>query len=107
MSKSGSLRVKNLFKVKSTDKENKELRRDGAAVTSPTELPGMFPNIPAPLSPGDGGTLPAEELLVSPKEKKGRRLLSSLKLKRKKSKRKEEEVFFPESDVMTSFNRHM
>ncbi|XP_060938951.1 titin homolog [Limanda limanda] len=128
MSKSGSLRVKSLFKLKSPEKENKELQRaatlrDGAAAghrdmsggtvptspgpTSPGPLsPG--PTSPGPLSPGDGVTPAGEESLVSPKEKKKRRLLS-FRLKRKKSKRKTEEgdVFFPETDELDSFSRPM
>nr|XP_043902955.1 mucin-17 isoform X1 [Solea senegalensis] len=105
MSKSSSLKVKSLFKFKSPDKENKGVKRaaslgDGAATHSPPggEMPGTLPTSPDPLSPGDSDTLSP----VSPKEKKPRRLLS-LKLKRKKSKRKNEDVFFPETDELDSF----
>ncbi|XP_076026686.1 uncharacterized protein crybg1a isoform X2 [Genypterus blacodes] len=134
MSKSGTLRVKNLFKSKSLDKEHKEHKehkaKDGAP-SSPADLwvtypgnPGDLwatspgspggdlwatsPGSPGPLSPGDSAALPADALPVSPKEKKSRRLLS-FRLKRKKSKRKDEgeEVFFPETFEQGRFNRQM
>ncbi|XP_029982487.1 microtubule-associated protein futsch isoform X2 [Sphaeramia orbicularis] len=121
MSKSSTLKVKNFFRLKSPDKENKELKRsaskDGSADTSFKEGSGTLPPTspgplsPGPLSPGDNATLPADASPVSPKEKKGRRLLP-FKLKRKKSKHKEEkggggEVFFPENEEHGNFNSHM
>ncbi|XP_062252713.1 uncharacterized protein crybg1a [Platichthys flesus] len=112
MSKSSSLKVKNLFKLKSPEKENKELKRsatlrDGAAAGH-KDMSGTVPTSPGPLSPGDGVTPPEEGSPVSPKEKKKRRLLS-FRLKRKKSKSKTEEgdVFFPETDELDSFRRPM
>ncbi|XP_065822190.1 microtubule-associated protein futsch [Labrus bergylta] len=110
MSKSSTLKVKNLFKTKE-NKESKELKRstslkkDGEA-TSDVRKSETSPASPVPLSPGDNFTLPGDVLPGSPKEKKRRRLLS-FKLKRKKSKRKEgggEEVFFPETDELDSFH---
>ncbi|XP_074548533.1 uncharacterized protein crybg1a [Halichoeres trimaculatus] len=111
MSKSGTLKVKNLFKIKSPDKESKELKRsnslknDGEA-TSPRRKSETLPASPAvsPLSPGDTVTLPGDISPLSPKEKKKKKLLS-FKLKRKKSKRKDGgEVFFPETDELDSFH---
>ncbi|XP_041668165.1 beta/gamma crystallin domain-containing protein 1 [Cheilinus undulatus] len=111
MSKSGSLKVKNLFKIKSPDKDSKEqkhsnsLKKDGDANSSRTKSETL-PASPDPLSPGETVTLPGDVLPVSPKEKKAKRLLS-FKLKRKKSKRKDGgggEVFFPETDELDSFH---
>ncbi|XP_070776778.1 microtubule-associated protein futsch [Enoplosus armatus] len=107
MSKSSTLKVKSLFKLKSPDKDSKELKRsasfkDGAA-TSPRDKSGTF-------STEDSVTLAGDVVPISPKEKKGRRLLP-FKLKRKKSKRKEGggggEVFFPDTDELDSFNSHL
>ncbi|GAA6230852.1 mucin-17 isoform X1 [Lates japonicus] len=111
MSKSGTLKVKNLFKLKSPDKENKERKQSGSlkdgAATSPRDNSGTLPASPGPFSPGDSATLPDDVLPISPKEKKGKRLLS-FRLKRKKSKRKAGgEVFFPETDELDSFNSHL
>ncbi|XP_054651377.1 mucin-17 isoform X2 [Dunckerocampus dactyliophorus] len=103
MSKSNTLKVKNLFKIKSPDKEAKGLKRadsvkDGAATvkTSPVG--------PGAVCPGDSAPLPGDGLLI-PKEKKGRRMLS-FKLKRKKSKQKEgrggDELFPDELDSFSS-----
>ncbi|CAJ1074134.1 titin [Xyrichtys novacula] len=108
MSKSGTLKVKNLFKIKSPDKESKEfkqsnsLKRDGEA-TSPRHKSETLPASPGPFSPGDTVTLPADVLPLSPKEKKVKKLLS-FKLKRKKSKRKDGGEFFPETDELDSFH---
>ncbi|XP_047197528.1 titin homolog [Hippoglossus stenolepis] len=112
MSKSSTLKVKSLFKLKSPEKESKELQRaatlrDGAAAGH-KDMSGTVPTSPGPLSPGDGVTPPEEASPVSPKDKKKRRLLS-FKLKRKKSKSKtvEGDVFFPETDELDSFSRPM
>uniref|UniRef100_UPI003AAB7EE3 uncharacterized protein n=1 Tax=Centroberyx gerrardi TaxID=166262 RepID=UPI003AAB7EE3 len=114
MSKSSTLKVKNLFKVKSPDKENKELKRshrDGAP-SSPTDKSATLPASPGALSPGafsppEHATLPGDVVPTSPKEKKAKRLLS-FKLKRKKSKRKDGgELDFHETDELGSFNSHM
>lgn len=113
MSKSGTLRVKNFFKQKSVDKENKEQKRSGSLGDAVPHIPSSatLPATSAPLSPGENVTLPDDVLPTSPKEKKKRRIFSSLRLKRKKSKRDKEaggeEVFFPDTDELDSFNSHM
>ncbi|XP_063764422.1 mucin-2-like [Eleginops maclovinus] len=111
MSKSSSLKVKNLFKIKSPDKESKERKRScslkDVTATSPRERSETLPANLGPSSPGDIVTLAGDVLPTSPKEKKSRRLLS-FKMKRKKSKHKEEaggEVFFP--DELDSFHSNM
>ncbi|XP_078132947.1 uncharacterized protein crybg1a isoform X1 [Sander vitreus] len=104
MSKSNSLRVKRFFKLKSPDKESKDLKRSDSLKDGVSTLPTS----PGPLSPGQNATLTADVVPISPKEKKGRRLLS-FKMRRKKSKRKEEdegeEVFF--TDELGSFNKQL
>lgn len=104
MSKSNSLKVKNLFKIKSTDKENKGLKSGGSFKDGVATLPANLGSF----NPGDNATLPGDVSAISPKEKKGRRLLP-FKLKRKKSKRKEEaegaEVFF--TDELDSFSSQL
>lgn len=103
MSKSKNL--KNLFKLKSHDKESKELKDEAA--TSPRDKSRTLPASSGPYSPGDSDTLAGDDLAISPKVKKAKRLLS-FKLKRKKSKSKEDaggEVFFPETDELDSFNK--
>lgn len=107
MSKSSTLKVKNLFKLKSHDKESKGSLKDGAATDS-KDKSRTLPTSPGPLSPGDNAPPAGDALPISPKVKKGKGLLS-LRLKRKKSKRKEEEpgdVFFPETDELDSFSSH-
>lgn len=109
MSKSSTLKVKNLFKIKSPDKETKEQKRQGSLKDGAATIP-TSPEVPRPFSPGDSATLPSDVNPISPKEKKGRRM-PSFRLKRKKSKRKEEEaggdVFFPGADELGGLNRHM
>lgn len=105
MSKSGTLKVKSLFKVKSPGKDSKESKssstlKDGAP-TVPVEISRSLPTSPGPLSPGDSVTLAGDTVPISPK-KKGLRL--SFKMKRK-NKRKESdggEVFFPDIDDVSS-----
>ncbi|XP_034419340.1 uncharacterized protein crybg1a [Cyclopterus lumpus] len=115
MSKSTTLKVKRLFKIKSPGKESKERKRSDScpdeAATSPRDRSGTLPASPGPLSPGHDATLDGDVLPAAPKEKKKRRLLS-FSLKRKKSKNKEGgggggggEVFFP--DELDSFNSHL
>ncbi|XP_035809986.2 microtubule-associated protein futsch isoform X2 [Amphiprion ocellaris] len=107
MSKSSTLKVKGLFKIKSLDKENKEQRQSGTLKdASSSRGAGSPPGSSMPLSPGDNAALPAELLPASPKEKKPKRL-KLFKLKRKKSKKGEEggEVFFP--DELDSFSSNM
>ncbi|KAI3367981.1 hypothetical protein L3Q82_026805 [Scortum barcoo] len=107
MSKSSTLKVKNLFKLKSPDKDGKEPKksstlRDGAFRSD------AVPGSPGALSPGDSATLAGDVFPISPKEKKPRRFLS-LRLKRKKSKRKEEggDLFFPDADDLDSYGSHL
>ncbi len=106
MSKSGTLKVKNLFKIKSPDKDSKGSPKDGAA-TSRKGTSGTLSASPGPLSPGDSASLGGDVLPVSPKVKKGKGFLS-LRLKRGKSKRKEAagDVFFPDTDELSSFSSH-
>ncbi|XP_069016557.1 microtubule-associated protein futsch [Embiotoca jacksoni] len=113
MSKSSTLRMKGLFKSKSLEKENKDLKWSGshgdAAASSPRRNSGSPPTSPGSFRPGDNAALPSDVLPVSPKEKKGKRFLS-FKLKRKKSKRNKEgggEEFFPETDELDSFNSRL
>ncbi|XP_077587708.1 uncharacterized protein LOC144206553 [Stigmatopora nigra] len=86
MSKSNTLKVKNLFKVGSPKKESdqKDSPKDG--VTKWRISPGG----PGSLRPGDTTVSPGDGEHVSPKEKKVRRTLK-FRLKRKKSKQKEED----------------
>ncbi|XP_030574979.1 mucin-17-like isoform X2 [Archocentrus centrarchus] len=108
MSKSSTLKVRSLFKLRSPEKEKKELKRS-EFLQNAADTPGDLSGNPGSLSPGDNPTLPGDSSLVSPKEKKKRRLLS-LSLKRKKSKSKDrergEEVFFPDTDELESFSSH-
>ncbi|XP_051942620.1 beta/gamma crystallin domain-containing protein 1 isoform X1 [Hippocampus zosterae] len=94
MSNSSTLKVKNLFKVKSPDKEGKGAKqsdsvKDGTAAVSSRDKSRTSPVSPAPGSPGDAAALPGDGLLILPKEKKARRTLS-FRLKRKKSKQKDD-----------------
>ncbi|XP_061553391.1 uncharacterized protein LOC133413265 isoform X2 [Phycodurus eques] len=93
MSKSGTLKMKNLFKVKSPEKEGKGAKQSdstkaGVAAVSGGKS-GTAPASPGePASPGDPAALPGDGGLISPKQKKARRMLS-FRFKRKKSKPKE------------------
>ncbi|KAM9842805.1 uncharacterized protein crybg1a [Aulostomus maculatus] len=104
MSKSSTLKVKSLFKIKSPDKESKEPKRSGSFRDgAPTAKESHIPE--------DSATLPGDLSPVSPKEKKKRRLLS-FKIKRKKSKSKEDgggggDVFFPDTEELDSFHSHL
>lgn len=103
MSKSNSLRVKSFFKLKSPDKESKDLKGSDSLKDGVSTLPTS----PGPLSPGHNATLTGDVVPIPPKEKKRRRLLS-FKMRRKKSKHKEEEgedVFF--TDELDSFNKQL
>lgn len=114
MSKSSTLKVKNLFKVKSPDKEGKGAKhsdsvKDGTATVSSRDTSRTSPVSPAPGSPGDAAALPGDGLLILPKEKKARRTLS-FRLKRKKSKQKDDreggdDELFP--NELESFGSHM
>lgn len=111
MSKSGSLKVKGLFKLKSPEKHSKEPKlssslNDGEPTeTGPRERSRTFPTSPGPLSPGDPVALARDVQPFSPKTKKGLRL--PFKMKRKKSKREDGgEVFFPATDELDSFSSH-
>ncbi|KAM3594732.1 uncharacterized protein V6R79_013111 [Siganus canaliculatus] len=116
MSKSSTSKVKSLFKLKSPGKESKEPKcptKDETAGNNPRSKSVTLPVSPGPISPGDNGTLPGDDLPTSPKTKKGMRRILSLKLKRKKSKRNDGgggggggEVFFPDTDELDSFSSH-
>lgn len=102
MSKSGTLSVRSLFKLKSREKEKKEPKSLGF-LQDASDIPGELPESPGSLSPGDNPTLPGDSSLISPKEKKKRRF----SLKRKKSKSKGgEDVFFTDTDELESFSSH-
>ncbi|XP_057714820.1 uncharacterized protein crybg1a [Corythoichthys intestinalis] len=90
MSKSSTLKVKNLFKVSSPKKESKQCDsiKDGVATVS-RDKSRTLAGVTGPVSPGDTAAIPGDGERISPKEKKGKRLLS-FKLKRKKSKQKED-----------------
>ncbi|XP_077440347.1 uncharacterized protein crybg1a [Vanacampus margaritifer] len=114
MSKSSTLKVKNLFKVKSPEKEAKgpkqsDSNKDGAASVS-RDKSRTSPATPDPGSPGDAAAIPGEDVLISPKEKKGKRMLS-FRLKRKKSSKQKEDrgggddELFP--NELDSFSSHM
>ncbi|XP_034015928.1 titin homolog [Thalassophryne amazonica] len=102
MSKPGTLKVKSLFKLKSPDKENKQR---GSFTHEPPERPGDMPASP-PTSPGEYEPAPADGSPISPKTKKAKRLLS-FKLRRKKSKHKEEGNVFSLEPDGSNLNRHM
>ncbi|XP_037096679.1 titin isoform X3 [Syngnathus acus] len=106
MSKSSTLKVKNLFKVKSPDKEGKASKQSDSITDGDTLQT-------SPARSGDAAAaaaaLPGDGVFISPKEKKGKRSLS-LRFKRKKSKQKEDRVvgdddLFP--NELDSFTRHM
>lgn len=85
MSKSSTLKVKHLFRLKTPDKDTKEV--------------------------GAPGPSPENRDPASPTEKKKKRLLT-FRLKRRKSKQKEEdgdvgEVFFSETDEVDSVSSHL
>ncbi|CAL9686162.1 unnamed protein product [Knipowitschia caucasica] len=98
MSKSSTLRVKNLFKSKSLDKESKDAKK---AASKDGVFSSPVPPVSLPTGPGDLSTLP-----VSPREKKSKGMFS-LKLKRKKSKQKAEDVFFMDSGEDSFSPGHM
>lgn len=113
MSKSGSLKVKKLFKRKSLEKENnQELRRAtslrDASATIHRDDPGTFPTSPDFFHRGDCATLPHDAFPVSPKEKKGKGRLP-LKWKKKKNKKEDEgggdEFFHDTSQRENSYNQ--
>ncbi|XP_076604795.1 uncharacterized protein crybg1a [Chaetodon auriga] len=110
MSKSSTLKVKGLFKLKSPEKDSKELKRSGSlkdvGATRTGDKPGTLPTSPGPFSPGDNATMSGDVLPISPIPKKGKRLLS-FRLKRKKSKSEKEGQGFPsETDELDSFSSH-
>ncbi|XP_027856554.1 titin [Xiphophorus couchianus] len=98
MSKSGTL--KGLFKQKSTEKENKKLKR--SATIHRDDPSSLRLHDPGPLSPGDGRTPPQDGILSSPKEKKSKRFLS-LRVKKKKRKDEGGDVF----EELDSFSSRM
>ncbi|KAM9354332.1 uncharacterized protein crybg1a [Pholidichthys leucotaenia] len=105
MSKSGSLRVRNPFKLKSPDKEKKEQggdrepSRDGAAERNAGG--GRYTPGSPPGSPPVGAALPAGAALPGspPEKKKKKRKLFTLKRRKSKNSKGENgggEVFFTE-----------
>lgn len=112
MSKSGSLKVKKLFKLKSPEKENhKELRRATSLKDASASIhrDDTFPTSPDFFHRGDCATLPHDAFPVSPKEKKGKGKLS-LKWRKKKNKKEDEgggDVFFHDTNQRENFNNQM
>ncbi|XP_041827054.1 microtubule-associated protein futsch isoform X2 [Melanotaenia boesemani] len=106
MSKSSTLKLKKLFKIKSQDKELKreEFLKDASA-TLPRQDAGSVPAGPGSFGPGDCATLPHDASPASPSVKRGK--LLSFKLRRKKSKSDKEEgqVFFSDPDDLDTFIR--
>lgn len=103
MSKSSTLKVKSLFKLKSPEKEKKERKPSGSLGDGdPGDKNRTLPVSVRPSSPGDDATFPDNVLPTSPKEKKKRRLLP-FKVRRRKSKSKEDDVF-PDTDELDSFS---
>lgn len=103
MSKSSTLKVKSLFKLKSPEKENKERKVSGPLGDGdPGDKTRTLPVSLRPFSPEDDATLPDNVLPISPKEKKKRRLLP-FRVRRRKSKSKDDEVF-PDTDELDSFS---
>lgn len=107
MSKSGTLRVKSLFKLKSSDKD-KEHKQPGSFRDAAGDAVRGSPPSPGPVSPGGGATLAGGSRPMSPRARKGLRLLFRSTAKKAKSKVADGEagVFFPENDEMDSFSRH-
>lgn len=101
MSKSATLRVKGLFKLKSPG------GKDATAATQTDEAPSFPPGWAATL-PGSPAALSPEPGAVEAPSPKKRGLRLPFKMKRKKSKRKEceggGEVFFPETNELDSFH---
>lgn len=99
--------MKGLFKLKSSnnDKEHKQSAhfRDAAGDTF-----SRSPQSPGPVSPGGSTTLAGDSLPLSPKAKKGLRLLFRRTAKGGKNKVAEGEpdVFYHENDEIDSFSRH-
>lgn len=102
MSKGGTLRVKSLFKLKSSDKD-KEHKQSGYFRDAAGDTFSSPPQSPGPVSPGGSATLAGDSLPLSPRAKKGLRLL--FRSKKAKKKDAEGEVFSDENDEMDSFSR--
>lgn len=104
MSRGGSLRVKSLFKLKASDKD-KEHKQSGYFPDGAGEPFSIPPQSPEALSPG--ATLAPASLPLSPRAKKGLRLLfrSSAKKAKRKASEGEAESFSHEYDEMGSFSR--
>lgn len=108
MSKSSKAKIKTLLRIKSPEKENKELNRsesfkDGAPA-SPEDK--SEPPSPGPVSPGDSATLPGHILPTTAREKKRKKLFSfKLKLKKSRSKTEGDEVDFSDTtSELSSFS---
>lgn len=111
MSRGGTLKVKSFFKLKSSDKDSREHRpsdhiKDAAGVTFRGETSNS-PQSPGPVSPGGSVGLAADSGPVSPRTKKGLRLLFRSSTKKSRSRDSEEgaEVFSPDGDGMDAFGR--
>lgn len=97
--------MKSLFKLKSTDKDKEHKQsgyfKDAAGDAFSSQSPG-------PVSPGGSTTLAGDSLPLSPRAKKGLRLLFRRTSKKAKSRDSEgePEVFSPENDEMNAFSRH-
>lgn len=104
--------MKSFFKLKSSDKGNKEHKlsdniKDAAGVTFKGETRNSLQS-PGPVSPGGGVGPAADSGPVSPRTKKGLRLLfrSSTKKSRSRDSEEEAEVFSPDDGEMDAFGRH-
>lgn len=97
MSKSGSLKMKSLFRLKSLKKEDQGSSSDGDRV-------GTLPVSPGALSPGGESAIPDNDF---PKEKKKRRILSLRRSKKHKRRDDGAEVFFPDTEELDSFSSNM
>lgn len=99
--------MKSLFRLKSSDKD-KEHKQPGYFRDAAGDTFSSSPQSPGPVSPGGGATLAGDSLPLSPRAKKGLRLLFKNTAKKAKSKEAEgeAEVFSHENDETDSFSRH-
>lgn len=98
--------MKSLFKLKSSDKD-KEHKQSGYFRDGAGEPFSGSPQSPGAVSPGGSATLAPDSSPLSPKAKKGLRLLFRRRSKRTKSEAAggEAEGFSHEYDEMGSFSR--
>lgn len=99
--------MKSLFRLKSSDKD-KEHKQSGDHRDAAGDASGAPPQSPGPVSPGGDAALAGDSLPLSPRTKKGLRLLFRSASKKAKSKDAEGEadVFSHENDGMNIFDRH-